>query len=269
MQVTLQKLTAPKSLHLVMLVVGIVILVANFYGREIATTTTNLLYLPTSGALIVLSILLTVRFRGKGEHGKSWIMFSAFAFSWFLAEYVRYAHNIIYENPYSFPIFSHWMYYVGYAFLFLFSILYMRPVEKAISKKMLVSSFLISMSFLLPATYIVYYQNQNANWHELMVTASHPMADAIVMFPASIGIILFFKGQVNFLWAAMCVAITLNIIADTSQMILSSPDYHYLRSPLDILYLWGYILFAFGVYSHIKIFKHYKMNYYKNLEDLR
>lgn len=269
MQVTLQKLVTPRSLHLSILAVGITILVANFYGMETVTKTTNLLYLPASGSLVVLSILLTIRFRGKGEHGKAWIMFSAFAFSWFLAEYVRYAYNIIYENPSSFPLFSHWMYHAGYAFLFLFSILYIRSVEKAISKKMLVSSFLISMSLLLPTIYIVYSQNQNANWYELMLAASHPMADAIVMFPAALGIVLFFKGKVNFLWGAMCLAITLNIIADTSQLISLSPDYHYMRGPLDILYLWGYILFVFGVHSHIKIFKHYKKKYYKNLEDLR
>lgn len=269
MQILLQKLVAPKYLHISLIAIGIGLLVANFYGKEIATTVTNLLYLPTPAILVILSTMIALRFRGRGEHGKAWIMFVAFAASWLSAEYIRYTYKVVYDNPYSFPITSHLFYHIGYVFLFLFALYYIKPVEKAITKKMLFISFAISMTLFLPTIYLTTSLNQGANSYELLMAASHPISDSIVLFPSLLGIILFFKGKVNFLWAVMCLAVTLNIIADTSALLSASPEYHYVRSPLDILYLWAYALFIFGVHNHVKIFKHYKMNFYANLEDLR
>lgn len=269
MQILLQKFAAPKYLYISLVAIGIVLLVANFYGRETATTVTNLLYLLTPAILVTLSTMIALRFRGKGEHGKAWIMFVAFAASWLSAECIRYIYNIVYDNPYSFPAASHLFYHTGYLFLFLFTLYYIKPVEKAITKKMLFISFAISMALFLPTIYLTASLNQGANSYELLMAASHPIADSIVSFPSLLGIMLFFNGKVNFLWAVMCLAVTLNIIADTSTLLSASPEYHYVRSPLDILYLWAYALFIFGVHSHVKIFKHYKMNFYANLEDLR
>lgn len=269
MQIVLQKLTASKYLHLSLIAIGIAVLVANSYGREITTTVTNLLYLPTSTTLLILSAIVALRFRGRGEHGKAWIMFVVFASSWLLAEYVRYVYYVIYDNPYSFPAISHFFYHLGYLFLFLFSLYYIRPVERTITKKMLLIGFTISMALFSPTIYLTSISNQSANWYELSMAASHPIADSIVLFPFVLGMMLFFRGKVNFLWGIMCLAVTLNVIADTSVLLSSSPEYHYVRNSLDILYLWGYVLFSFGVKSHVNIFKHYKMNFYTNLEDLR
>lgn len=268
MQITLQKLAAPKYLHFSILAIGIILLVVNFYGKELTTTVTNLLYVPTPAFLVILSLIIAFRFRGKGEHGKAWLLFAAFATSWLAAEYIRLGSDLIYNNTDSFPPISHYLYHAGYVFLFLFSIFYIRPVEKAISKKMLAYTFILCMTLLLPTIYVIQSSNPGADSYDLWLVASHPMADAIVMFPAILSLVLFFKGKVNFLWSVMFLAITLNIIADTSTLLSSAPDYHYLRNPLDILYLWGYVLFSFGVHSHIKIFKHYKKNYYANVEDL-
>lgn len=269
MQIVLKKLTAPKYLHLSLIAIGIAVLVANSYGREITATITNLLYLPTSTTLVILSVIIALRFRGKGEHGKAWIMFAVFAFSWLLAEYVRYVYYVIYDNPYSFPVISHFFYHLGYLFLFLFSLYYIKPVERTITKKMLLSGFTISIALFTPTIYLTSISNQGANWYELSMAASHPIADSIVLFPSVLGLMLFFRGKVNFLWGVMCLAVTLNVIADTIMLLLSSPEYHYMRNPLDVLYLWSYVLFSFGVKSHVSIFKHYKMNFYANLEDLR
>lgn len=269
MQILLQKLAAPKYLHISLVAIGISLFVANFYGRETATTVTNLLYLPIPTILVILSAMIALRFRGKGEHGKAWIMFVAFACSWLSAEYIRYTYDVIYDNPYSFPAVSHILYHVGYLFLFLFTLYYIRPVEKAITKKMLLISFGISMTLFLPTIYLSASLNHDANPYDLLMAASHPISDSLVLFPSLLGIMLFFRGKVNFLWSVMCLAVTLNIIADTSALFSASPEYHYVRSHLDILYLWAYALFIFGVHSHVKIFKHYKMNFYSNLEDLR
>jgi hypothetical protein len=63
-----------------------------------------------------------------------------------------------------------------------------------------------------------------------------------------------FKGEVNFLWILVLIAIICNVIADVSYGIAIAGDSYYPGHPMDILYIWAYIFVAFGVYSHIRLF---------------
>src|SRR4029077_10227653 len=105
----------------------------------------------------------------------------------------------------------------------------------------------------------------------IILGASYPIADAIVLVPAIIGVILFFGGKVNFLWSLMLVGIVVEVIADTGFQYFSLDNSYYTGHPVDVLFLWSYILFSFGLFDHIKIFKksHDKKNTFDNKESLR
>ncbi len=269
MQITLQRFAIPRVLYLTIIVICIAVLTANYYGEDALTLTTNVLYIPISVALVVLPTIHALRFRGRGTHGKAWIMFSIFASFWLIAQ-LQYEYDLIYHHLDSYPFTMRFFSHLGYAFFFLFSYFYIKPVEKAISKKMKVVAFVVSMGLLLPTIYLTQFYNQSETSGEITELAINPMLDAIVMFPAVLGVMLFFGGKVSFLWSITSLAILLTVIADTSLLISAIPDdYHFARNPLDMLYLWSYVLLVFGVYSQMKIFKHRKMNYYENLEDLR
>ncbi|MGI0011293.1 MAG: hypothetical protein ACREAE_07825, partial [Nitrosopumilaceae archaeon] len=91
----------------------------------------------------------------------------------------------------------------------------------------------------------------------------------IILIPAIIGVVLFFRGKVNFLWVLMCIAIISETIADTGFLLATIDDSYYQRHPVDILFIWYYIIFSFGVYSHITIFRNHRKDPYKNIEELR
>lgn len=254
MQTSLEKVNLYKLLLLALISTGSVMLFANLLADETRTLVTDLLYVPVPAAMLVLSIIMALRFRTSGKHGKSWIMFVILAFSWFTAEQIWLVYELVYEiDPW--PSVADFFYISGYPFLFAFSILYLMPLRQGISKKLVIFSLFVSASLLIPTFILTYQTNQSENHFEVALAASYPVLDALVLCPALIGVSLFFKGEVNFLWSLICIAIILNVIADTGFLMLSMDDSYYTGHPIDILYLWAYILFAFGVYSHIKIFK--------------
>lgn len=253
MQTLLEKINLYKFLISSILVTGLIMSLVNFLADETRTLITDLLFIPVPGAMVVLSIMMTLRFRVTGMHGKAWIIFTIFAITWFTAEQIWLVYELIYEiDPW--PSVADFFYLSGYPFLFGFSILYLFPVRNAISKKLIISSALISISIFIPTFSMAYQPNSTENEFEIALAASYPILDAIILCPALIGVSLFFKGEVNFLWSLICVAIVLNVIADAGFLMLSMNESYYTGHPIDLLYLWAYILFAFGVYSHIRIF---------------
>jgi len=269
MQTNLEKPQTKKYLLFSIIGTGFVMLFANLAGQEITTLTTNLLYVPVPGALAVLSIIIAARFNVVGEHGKAWFLFVGVAASWFVAEQIWLVYDLVYKiDP--FPSMADFFYIAGYPFLFLFSIYYLKPLKDAISKKMVTYASLVAITLLVPSLYMAYDTESEISSFEVLLALSYPIADAIVLIPSLIGVILFFRGEVNFLWSLMCMAIVLNVVADTGFLITSMDGSYYTGHPIDMLYLWAYIIFSFGVYSHIQIFKKHRPNIKsQSLDDLR
>lgn len=127
----------------------------------------------------------------------------------------------------------------------------------------------VSIAALAPILYIVCEQNVDASFSELAVATAYPIGDAIILVPAMIGVMLFFRGKVNLLWSLMCLAIIFETIADTGFLLTTFDDSYYQGHPIDILFIWYYVIFSFGVYSHITIFRNHKQDPYKNIQELR
>lgn len=267
MQINLKNLQIQNLILFSLIGIGLVLVGGNFFGKEVAYTISNVLYTPIPLSMVVLSGIIVRRFGITGQHGKAWILFLGFALSWFVAEQLWLLYDLVYDiDP--FPAEADFFYLFGYVLLFLFTLYYLKPVKKAISKKMLASACLLSVALLVPTIYIVFTYNQAVDWFDLIVAASYPVADAIVICPAILGVALFFKGRVSFLWSVMCLAIVLSVVANTTFLFLSMDNSYYVGHPIDMLYLWSYVLFSFGAYSHIKIFKNYNKTY-ENPEELR
>ena len=261
-------LSKTNKLLLALLVgVGLAILFSNIIGKEVATIVTDILYVPASAALLVLSAIATIIFKLKGDHGKAYLLFTCFVFMWFLAELIWTSSEII--HPASFPAYDDFVYLGGYPFLAAFMIYYLKPVRVAITKLMMSYGLLASSVFLVPTLYSMYIGNPNAGLDQIIWASIYPVSDAIVLFPAVLGLALFFRGQVSLLWSFGCIAIILNIAADSGFFFLNVSKSYYTGSPIDMLYLWAYILFAFGIYSHVKLYKRPKKKSYDDIEDLK
>ena len=254
MQNNFEKLHEQKSLFTCLMITGIGILIATFLGKEVVEIVTDLTYIPVAGTLVVLSIIIATRFRRTGNHGKAWLFFLGITISWFIAETLWVIYELDYHvNPFPSPADA--FYLIGYPFLFLFTTQYLKPFKKLISKKLIISASIIAISFLIPSLYMTIENNSSENKFAVVLSAIYPVEDTIVLIPAIIGIVLFFRGEVNFLWTLLLIGILFEVVADTGFQYFTLNNSYYTGHPVDILFIWSYIMFSFGVYSHIKLFK--------------
>lgn len=250
-----------------LLAVGLVVLISNIAGEETANLTTDLTYIPASGGLLALSVIIAIRFRGIGDHGKAYIFFTVFVSFWAAAECL-WLRSEMSSHLSPFPEEIDWLYLAGYPFLFCFSVYYLKPLRLLISKKMFTCASIAAAVFLIPTIHTMYSFNPNATVSEIAWAAIYPISDVMVLFPAVLGMMLFFNGKAGLFWSLAFIAIILNIVADSGFFFLDI-DRSYSGNPINILYLWSYILFAFGIYSHIKLYGKPKMKFHNNTWDLR
>ena len=236
-----------------LLATGFCILLFNFVNDQDALLFTDLLFVFSSGSVAVLSIIVVMKNRLEGYHGKAWAFFSSAVIFWFIAEIIWTLYQQVYKiDPW--PSEADFFWLAGYPLFFGFLIYYQRPVHKSITKKMVVSSTLISISILVPLLYISYDGNLQLNDFENILGLSYPVADAIVLVPLLIGVFLFLRGKVNFMWALMNLGMISFIVSDNWFFLTDLNESYYPGHPLDLLYIWGYVLFSFGVYDNMKLF---------------
>ncbi len=250
----IKKISEKNLLIISLIFITFGILISNFLGEETAIWFGNLVYFPLTGIVVVLSILLSVRHGLIGNHGKAWLFFAVFASFWFIAEALWTVNELVLEiDPY--PSSADFFYLIGYPMYFVFTIFYLRPFRKIISKKILAGTTIVSIAILVPSLTISLDFGMDLSDSELILAALYPILDALVLVPALIGIVLFLRGQVNLLWTAMCISIICLIIADSGFLFLSLDDTYYTGHPIEILFLFMYIFFAYGAYHHLKLFK--------------
>ena len=269
LQISLKNKRLEKFLLFSLLASGGALVIANILGKAIATQVSLSLYVISTASLVVLSAIISKRFGIKGSHGKAWLLFAIFASLWFIAERVIMYYNLT-TNSEPFPSLADFFWIAGYPFLFIFLLLYLRPIHKVISKKQVIIASLISVSVLIPSMYIANAGNSGSiSSLEILVGMSYPVGDAIILIPAIIGMISFFRGEVNFLWILISMAILIEVAGDTGFLLATFNNSYYEGHPVDILFNLSYIMLSFGVYSHLKIFKNRIDMPFKNMENMR
>ncbi|TAK28613.1 MAG: hypothetical protein EPO37_00255 [Nitrosarchaeum sp.] len=259
MKTRLDTLENKNYLLLALIGVVVVFLVANIANQEefpIAEDLymTDLLYMIFPGIVVVFGVMLVFRYRLRGNHGISWILFTLAIASWYVGE-MTYEYDYGYDLENISTLTSDLFYIIGYPLFFGFTIFYLKPRKQIISKKMILISSLVSILFIIPSLYFTFNEEYQLDELTIFLYAIYPILDGVILIPSIIATFLFFRGQVNLLWSLILIATILFVIADTSYLVFSIEETYYPGHPVDILYVWSYILYAFGVLSHIRLYK--------------
>ena len=223
-------------------------------GKEVVKSVTDVMYIITTATFVILSCILVLRFKKTGDHGKAWLFLLGTSVSWFIAETTWTIYELVYDkNP--FPSIADVFYIAGYPLMLGFLIYYLKPVRKAITKKMMLSAIMISATIAIPSMYMAYSPEPDVTVLENALATSYPILDSIIFIPAIIGIALFFRGEVNFTWSLICTGILCFAIGDIGFQYATFTNTYYTGHPADIVLMWSYILFSFGVYDHVRIFR--------------
>lgn len=231
-----------------------IVLFSNLLGVESAIIVGNLLYIPTSGVFLALAILVLIRFGTSGYHGIAWFAFACHAISWFVAEMLWIVQEL-YLNIDPFPSAADIFYLVGYPFLLMFFVAYFQPVKTAITKKLLVTSIAFSIGILIIGLYFTLGYGGDNGLFITVLAAAYPAFDSMIIIPAIIGVVLFFKGKVNLMWTMFCFGAICIFTADTAFLLGQNDDSYYTGNPLEIPFYWNYVLLSFGIYGHLRLFE--------------
>ncbi|MCE9617858.1 MAG: hypothetical protein K8Q88_05810 [Nitrosarchaeum sp.] len=247
--------------YLLLALVGavVVFLVGNIANQEefpIAEDLymTDLLFIIFPGIVVVFGLMLVFRYGLRGNHGISWVLFTLAIASWYVGD-MTYKYDYKYDLEDLSTLTSDFFYIIGYPLFFGFTIFYLKPRKRIISKKMVLAASLVSILFVIPTLYFTFNGEYQLEELTIFLYAIYPILDGVILIPSIIATFLFFRGQVNLLWSLILIATILFIIADTSYLIFSVEETYYPGHPVDILFVWSYILYAFGALSHIRLYK--------------
>lgn len=222
-------------------------IIGDFYSIDI-------LFIIIPVIVIILGIILSTIYKGSGSHGKAWILFTISIIIWFVGE-TTFEYDYEYDIEDISTLTSDVFYILGYPVFFAFTILYLKPRKNIISKNMILVAILTSIVFVIPTLYLTFEGEEELDALTISLYAIYPILDGLILAPSIIAVILFFRGQVNFLWILVLLATLSDILADTLYIIFAVEESYYPGHPVDILYLFSYTLYAFGVYSHIKLYR--------------
>lgn len=245
--------------------VVVIFLIGNIINQEQFPITedifmTDLLFVVTPIMVIVLGGILVLRYGIKGNHSIAWIFFTLAFASWFAGE-MTYSYEQEYDFEDISTFTSEFFFIAGYPLFFAFTMFYLRPRKRVISKNIILISSLVGVALVIPTLYVTFdVGDEILSDIEIALFAMYPILDAIILVPSIIAVVLFFRGQVNLLWTMVLFGTIFLVMADTSYLVFLVEENYYPGHPLDILYIWSYILFALGAYSHIKLYKKSESN---------
>ena len=253
MQLFYQRFNVQDYLLFTLLGITSVVLLANFVGQDFAAHATNWISIILSSVLMFFSVFMVSKYGLKGNHGKAWILFMLFSAYWFCAETV----DVLYEVVLGGDVWEYaddFFYITGYQLFFASIVFYLKPFRKLISKKLVMVISVISISLLIPSVIMIMDSETDLTSGNLLILLSYPILDSIILIPALIGVLLFFKGGVNFMISLLCLGIIAQIIGDNSILFLSLQNIYYPGHLAEVLFLWTYAIFAFGISSQIGLF---------------
>ena len=254
MQLFYQRFNVQDYLLFTLLGITSLVLLANFVGQDTAENITDWTSIILSGAVMFFSFFMTSKYGIKGNHGKAWILFMLFSAYWFCAETIDPVYKIVLGVE-AWEYADDFFYVTGYQLFFAFLVFYLKPFVTQISKKMLVGITVISISLLIPSLMMIIDSESYSMSGNTVLLFSYPILDSIVLIPALIGVVLFFMGEVNFMISLLCLGIITQIIGDNSVLFLTLQNVYYPGHLAEVLFLWTYALFAFGISNQIGLFR--------------
>ncbi|MBM2819479.1 MAG: conserved rane protein of unknown function, partial [Nitrosarchaeum sp.] len=181
---------------------------------------TDLLLIVGSFIVIIFGVLLSLRYKARGNNGIAWILFTLSMICWFIGEYA-YSYEYEYNIEDLSTLTSDFFYIIGYPLFLAFTIFYLKPRKNIITKKMILASSLFSLLIVIPSLYITFDSVRDVDGLTLFLYAIYPILDGIILIPAIVATFLFFRGQVNLLWTMILFGVLLDVAADTAYLIFS------------------------------------------------
>jgi signal transduction histidine kinase len=223
--------------------------ITNTINSDIAKINSNIFFIVLPSVLAILSVKLLIKFPSERILLLGFALFSVLSA---IAEtlFIIY-ESVLQVNP--FPSIADGFWLTGYLALFAFFVLYLRPLRRIIPKKIIILATLVSAGFLIPSVLQAYSLNANSNELALVVALAYPVIDALILCPVIIGMTMLYRKRSDPFLLAMLTAIMAFIASDS--MYLAIYNSYENGNPIDIGWIFGYILFSYATLSYKSVSK--------------
>jgi signal transduction histidine kinase len=214
-------------------------------------------YVIVPGTLVVFSIILTIKLhKQKHFQSKAFLFFTIGVSFWFIAEQIWAVYQYVYDvDP--FPSTADIFYMASYPFFVAFLLISIKPIRKSITKKIWLFSFVLSFTFLIPSLLACYNSLEETEGGIDIVSKStalaYPILSSFQLSPAIIGIMFLAKKGANYSWMLLLFGFLIFIVSDTFYLFSELDGSYYDGHPVDLMYLYGFILLIFSLHSRLKL----------------
>jgi signal transduction histidine kinase len=212
-------------------------------------------YFFSTGILTVYAAVLAVRLhRQKHYQAKAFLLFFIGAAFWFIAEHTwEYYDHVLNEDP--FPSEADIFYLGAYPFMAAFLFLSLKPILKTVSRNVWLFAIGLSFSFLIPSVFAAYDDMLGEAAFDTAIVLSYPILSSVLVVPAIIGFMFLAKRGTNLSWMLILFAFITYAIADTFFLFLELAGAYYDGHPVDLLWIFTYVMLIFALHIRFKISK--------------
>jgi len=211
-----------------------------------------------AGAAVVSSSFALKKYWGKLEDkfSKIWLGFTLGMIFWFLGELGWSIYTLLLNVEIPYPSIADIAWLIGYIPLMAAFHWYMRTFQFTVSKTLYrggatIIAFIclgLFAYFLAP----VFAERAETEIVTLTVDVAYPALDLALLGYSLLALLIFLRGKIGIAWSLISAAVLMDVLADMLFTYTTLRGTYYSGHPLELLFHFGYILYALAFYTHLK-----------------
>ncbi len=209
-----------------------------------------------AGVAVASSALALRKYWGKMEDrfSKIWLAFTVGMIFWFFGELGWAIYVLLLNVQIPYPSLADVAWLIAYLPLIAGFHWYLRAFQFTISKTLYktgaviigLGSLGLFVSFLVP----VFAKMAETEAITVAIDVTYPALDLILFGYALLALLIFIRGKIAVAWALISSAVLMDILADILFTYTTLQGTYYNGHPLELLFHFGYILYALAFYAH-------------------
>jgi len=205
------------------------------------------------GLVTAYSSLLAIRlYKQNSYQAKGFILFAIASAFWFIAEQIWQMYDHVWEGA-PFPSEADIFYIAAYPLMTIFLFMSLKPVIRKTGKNVWLFAIGLAISFLIPSVLAAYDDMFEEEAFATAIALLYPILGSIQIVPAIVGIMYLTKQGASLSWMLILFGFIIYGVADTFFLFAELDGTYYDGHPVDLLWLYTYVLIVFAFHIRLKI----------------
>jgi signal transduction histidine kinase len=201
---------------------------------------------------VYASVLAIKLYKQKNYQAKGFALFAVAAAFWFIAEQIWQLYDHIWEGA-PFPSEADIFYIAAYPLMTAFLFMSLKPVIRKTGRNVWLFAIGLAFAFLIPSVLAAYDDMFEEEVFATGIALAYPILGAFQVVPAIVGIMYLVKQGASLSWMLILFGFITYAVADTFFLFAELDGTYYDGHPVDLLWLYTYVLITFAFHIRLKI----------------